>query len=124
MKTECHKQDASIRILKEQTLSLDSNTIRIHWIYGLPDSINGAVAKQSESEYMILINADKPEENQTEALEHELLHIVRNDLDSVLPVTVIESEVRKELRSRRKKGMNPLHSDCGDNVTGRVGITG
>lgn len=109
-----HNEDVSIRILKEQTLSLASNTIRIHWILGLPDTVHGVVAQQADAEYMVLINADKPKECQDEAIEHELLHIVRDDLNSNLPVTVLEEEVRNEVRNRKQKGMKPLYCELMD----------
>lgn len=69
-------------------------SVRLHY-ENLPDSVNGAVALDSEDpeKYTILVNQNKSEDAQREAFLHEMLHIYRRDFESGKTVDQIEREV-------------------------------
>ena len=87
----------SIRIINEKCVSIDAGEVLIRWIKGFPESVYGLCSKRSDSLYWILINADKSKEQQEETLQHEILHIKRNDFDSNKPVQEIEAEVHQQI---------------------------
>ena len=78
-------------------------TIRIYY-RSLPEAAHGVSAKVSDTNYIVLINSDLPEEIQSEALEPELLHIRKRDFDRTqISLDQREYEVRTEIQSNRKE---------------------
>lgn len=100
-----------VEIIDTRKLSIDGAEVQIYWMHGLPESVFGVCGQKSDSEYLILINADKSKELQDESLEHELLHVTRNDFNSDKPVAVLEREVDHDIQVRKKQGLNPLYQE-------------
>lgn len=64
--------------------------IDLHFIMlPMPLTINGFTAEDNDN-YYVVINSCISEENKKEAVKHELLHILKNDIDSEEPINIIE----------------------------------
>ena len=84
------------------TVSIDNITARVYY-KPLPAAAHGCCAKESDSEYIILINSDLSPEDQAEALEHELIHIRRDDFNMTdLSVDQTELSTHEEARQRKE----------------------
>lgn len=79
-----------------ETIKIDNCIARIYY-EPLPRTIHGVCAKESDNQYIILINADMSDEQQTKSLQHEILHIKRHDFDSNKPIQEIEAEVHQQI---------------------------
>ena len=55
-----------------------NNSTRVFYCT-LPESAHGVCAKESDNEYIIIINSSMTTEEQIETLLHELTHIENND---------------------------------------------
>lgn len=65
----------------------------------LPETVKGCVTVLEDNHFLILINDSLSEEDQHEALEHELEHIRRGDLeDENKKVSDIENEVHRIIK--------------------------
>lgn len=85
-----------------EVMKIDNNSIRVFY-RSLPESAHGVCAKESDNEYLIIINSDLPDAVQTKTLEHEILHIQRGDLDAEdVNVNQIENDVHREMILRRE----------------------
>ena len=85
-----------------EIMKIDNNSIRVFY-RSLPKSAPGVCAKESDNEYIIIINSDLPDVVQAEALEHEILHIRRRDLDAdYVNVDRIEPDVHREILLRKE----------------------
>lgn len=57
-------------------------SIRLVYATGIPDTVHGATSYDKDTgSYLIIINADLPEQEQIEALIHELTHIKLGHFD-------------------------------------------
>ena len=56
----------------------------------LPDGVRGAVRLNSDSTFTIFLNPDFCFEDQIDTYEHELLHIIRDDLFGDKDVVTLE----------------------------------
>lgn len=85
-----------------ELMKIDNNSIRVFY-RSLPESVHGVSEKESDNEYIIIINSDLPDSVQAEALEHEMLHIQRRDFDNPhVNVDQIEKDVHREINLRKE----------------------
>lgn len=83
-------------------LKVENNLARVFY-KSLPASVHGACAKESDNEYIIIINSDMPDVIQAEALEHEIMHIKRRDFEArYVDVNQIENDVHREILLRKE----------------------
>lgn len=61
----------------------------------LPGRVKGLLTVDADGNNYILINESLTESEQAKTLNHEILHIVRNDLYSDKPAHVIEQEMNE-----------------------------
>lgn len=59
----------------------------------LPNRVKGLITVDRDGNHFILINSRLSDEQKSETLRHEMLHLVRNDLFSDRPANEIEKEV-------------------------------
>ena len=62
-----------------------------------PLHIHGVIDRSEDGYTNIYINSRMPVERKRSALKHELMHIIRNDLESPLSVQEIESQVMRDI---------------------------
>lgn len=70
----------------------DDCTVRL---LDLPPGVHGFICMSPDGHSNIYINARDSRARQRRALDHELTHFVRGDLDSAEPVRVIEARVSR-----------------------------
>ncbi len=73
--------------------------IRVYYVHdmNLPDA-HGITCRKPDGDYVIIVNADQPEEVQRDALRHEVGHILYGDFDRQ---NGIVAEIETEAHSRR-----------------------
>lgn len=59
----------------------------------LPEGVNGFITRDGNDTSYIFINQSIPENKKLNTLMHEIVHLVRGDLDSDEPLDVIEKDV-------------------------------
>lgn len=85
-----------------ETIRIDDRFARIYY-EPLPQTIHGVCAKESDNQYIIIINADMSDEQQAESLQHEILHIKRKDFDRTdITVEQIEINAHREIANRKE----------------------
>lgn len=72
---------------------LAENDVYISVVQTLPINIHGLITVDCNGNSYIIINGNLSESAQKEALEHELLHLKRNDLYSDEPAHLIEKRM-------------------------------
>ena len=65
----------------------------------LPNRVKGLITADHDGNQFILINSRLSDEQKSETLRHEMLHLARNDLYSDRPASEIEDEVLKTVCS-------------------------
>lgn len=64
-----------------------------------PPTVRGVIEHGEDGIENIYINSTLPVEVQRKSVRHELLHLIRGDLDSPLPDSVLEAAVRADRRT-------------------------
>lgn len=59
----------------------------------LPQGVNGFITRDGEDTKYIIINKHLDENGKLNTLMHEIVHLVRGDLDSDEPLEIIEKDV-------------------------------
>lgn len=62
-----------------------------------PLSCRGFVLPDAEGDYTVFVNDSLSDELKQETVQHELQHIQLGHLDSDLPASVLEGEIKKDL---------------------------
>ena len=81
--------------MKNETENGREINITLHTI-PLPGTIYGGVTQRANGSYVVLINADKTEDEQAAAFLHELLHVFHRDLEAPPGITAAEIEAKRK----------------------------